>query len=242
MDSTCIWHYINIHREKALTFLVLALLISNISFAQKYQQINLPNSDNHKLHYGFVIGIHASKWKMKYSRAFLDSANIDAIKPLNTGGFSIGFLINKKVADFFDLRVLPTAGFYENTLRYDYANGEEIVKKADVTYAEIPILIKYKSERRGNIRMYMIGGIKPAFEVTNKTEDEDELLNIKKANLSVEYGVGFDLYYPMFKFSPELRFSQGLVNMLDDQSKSRYNKPLNVLKTFSVSLFFIFGS
>jgi hypothetical protein len=241
MGSSYIWHNINLPGKKALISLCLIFLALQTCFAQKYTEINLPNSDNHKLTYGFVIGIHASKFKMKYSNYFLNTDSLKSIKPLNFPGFSIGFLINKKVADFFDLRVLPTAGFYENSLKYVYANSEK-TKTAAITYAEMPILLKYKSERRKNFRMYFIGGIKPAFEVTNKTDDEKADINIKKTNISLEYGVGMDIYYPMFKFSPELRFSQGLVNMVDDTSTSYYNKPLSSLKTYSVTLFFNFGS
>jgi hypothetical protein len=241
MGSSYIWHNINLPGKKALICLCLFFLALHTCFAQKYTEINLPNSDNHKLTYGFVIGIHASKFKMKYSNYFLNTDSLKSVKPLNFPGFSIGFLINKKIADFFDLRVLPTAGFYENSLKYYYSNSSK-TKTAATTYAEMPILIKYKSERRKNFRMYFIGGIKPAFEVTNKTDDEKADINIKKTNISLEYGVGMDIYYPMFKFSPELRFSQGLVNMVDETSTSYYNRPLSSLKTYSVSIFFNFGS
>ncbi|HYG40663.1 MAG TPA: porin family protein [Cytophagales bacterium] len=237
-----IWNKLHLLRKKGIILFFLFVFILNHAFAQKYQEINLPNSDNHKLHYGFVIGGHVSKYKLKYNKIFIQDDSIHALKPLNSGGFSIGFLVNKRLGDYFDLRVLPTAGFYENTIKYMYANSaNNISKTVEVTYLEIPLLLKYKSERRKNFRMYLVGGIKPAFEVTNKKDDEREHLNIDKTNMSVEYGVGVDIYYPMFKFSPELRFSQGVVDMLSP-SGSVYNRPIDVLRTHSVSLYLIFGS
>lgn len=242
MALTNFWNKFYLLRKKGLVLLLLSFFTLNNLFSQKYNEINLPNSDNHKLHYGFVIGGHASKFKIKYNNSFVKDNSIISIKPVNSGGFSLGFLVNKRLGDYFDLRILPTAGFYENSLDYKYVDSSRDVRKTvEVTYAEFPLLIKYKSERRKNFRMYFIGGIKPSFEVTNKKTEEEEHLNIEKMNFSIEYGVGMDIYYPMFKFSPELRFSQGIVDMLAP-SMSSYNKPLGVLKTHSVSLFLIFGS
>ena len=68
------------------------------------------------------------------------------------------------------------------------------------TMVEVPLLLKYKSERRGNIRMYMIGGVKPGIEASGKNEETRAELKIKGSNLSLEAGFGFDLYYPFLSF------------------------------------------
>ena len=54
--------------------------------------------------------------------------------------------------------------------------------------------------------MYMIGGVKPGIEASGKKDKTKAELEIKGTNLSLEAGFGFDLYYPLFKFSPEIRF------------------------------------
>ena len=48
------------------------------------------------------------------------------------------------------------------------------------TMVEFPILLKYKSERRGNIRMYMIGGVKPGIEASGKKDKTKAELEIKR--------------------------------------------------------------
>jgi hypothetical protein len=64
--------------------------------------------------------------------------------------------------------------------------------------------------------MYFIGGITPSFRVSgNKKEEEiEDRVIIQDNNVSVEFGFGIDLYYPLFRFSPEIRFSKGLTNLI----------------------------
>src|SRR5690606_38460561 len=114
-------------------------------------------------------------------------------------------------------------------------------KLVETTMVELPIILKYKSEHRGNIRMYMVGGVKPALEASGKknVENASTSLGIASTNLSLEAGFGFDLYYPLFKFSPEIRFSRGLVNILDNTT-NRYGQPLQRLNTNTITLYLLF--
>ena len=104
---------------------------------------------------------------------------------------------------------------------------------------EFPVLLKYKSQRRGNVRMYMIGGVVPALEASGKKKTEERELGIRTSNISLDAGFGFDLYYPLFKFSPEIRFSRGIVNMLD-RTTDAYGAPLKRINTNTVTLYLLF--
>jgi hypothetical protein len=105
---------------------------------------------------------------------------------------------------------------------------------------EVPVLLKYKSERRGNVRMYMIGGIKPAVQASGQKDIETtETLVVKTANLSLEAGFGFDLYFPLFKFSPEIRFSHGLVDILENKV-NYYGQPISRVNTNTIAIYFLF--
>ena len=76
-------------------------------------------------------------------------------------------------------------------------------------------MLKYKSIKWGNSRIYIIGGIMPGVQASgNKKDTEERKLQTREFNLNGELGFGFDFYFPLFKFSPEIRFSRGLVNML----------------------------
>ena len=87
--------------------------------------------------------------------------------------------------------------------------------------------------------MYMVGGAKPGIQATGKKEQTKQELEINSANLSIEAGFGFDLYYPLFKFSPEVRFSHGMIDMLGNKTND-FGQPLKRVSTNMVTVYFLF--
>src|SRR5688572_5475986 len=122
MQSTHIWRKFYIHRIKVVA--VIILMISAFSgYGQKTRWVkrNNPNYDDKKLTYGFLIGIHSSSYQIKYSEKFVTGLDtLHSVTPNWSGGFSLGFIVNYKLADFLDLRLTPKVGFYENRIQYRY--------------------------------------------------------------------------------------------------------------------------
>jgi len=242
MHTIDFWHKLNIHRSKIVIALVLGLLlVGSTGFGQRQVGMNNPNYDDRFLTYGFLIGLHTTSYQMKYSEEFLNIDTLHSIRPNLSPGFSLGFIVNLHVADYLDIRLLPKVAFYEHTIDYTSTTGNVTSQLIESTVVEFPLLAKYKSVRRGNLRMYMVGGIKPGIEASakNASENEDDALPIHKTNLSLDFGVGFDLYYPLFKFSPELRFSKGLRNMLGDGSND-FTRGIKSLNTNTITLYLLF--
>jgi hypothetical protein len=215
--------------------------------AQQIRQVRLnnPNYDSRKFSYGFLIGIHTTAYQIKYSDKFVTNAfdSVTAIVTEWSPGFSLGAIVNYKLGDFFDLRVTPKFAFYEHRIKYQYSNGPQQEQLVETVMVELPLLLKYKSERRGNIRMYMVGGVKPSIEASGKkqitTNTSSKGIEVKGNNLALEAGFGFDLYYPLFKFSPEIRFSRGIMNVMD-KNDDPFSQPLNRLNTNTVTIYFLF--
>lgn len=201
------------------------------------------NYDDQWIHYGFLIGIHSSKYVVNYSDAYVSSEldTLHSVVPGNLGGFKVGFLSNMKITPYLDFRGSITVGFYENDLLYRMTDGSSIRELKDATMVEIPLLLKYKSARRGNVAMYMLAGVNPSIEAAGSTDERDvtQKLELKNWNMAIDLGVGFDLYYPFFKFSPEVRYSYGLRNMLTDEVND-FSRPLDKLTTQNLSIIFTF--
>lgn len=245
MQGTHIWRKFYIHRIKVVVVFTILMISALSGYGQKTRWVkrNNPNYDDKKVTYGFLIGLHSSSYQIKYSRKFATGLDtLHSVTPTWSGGFSLGFIVNYKLADFFDLRITPKVGFYENRVQYRYITDtpmkEELI---ETTMVEFPVLLKYKSERRGNIRMYMIGGVNPAIEASGRKNLEagGSTLEILDSNLSLEAGFGFDLYYPLFKFSPELRFSRGIVNILNNTTNPA-GEPLQRVNTNTITLYLLF--
>lgn len=215
---------------------------------------NNPEYDRRKITYGFSIGIHTSAYQIRYSEKFISDQldTLTSIDPPFVPGFSLGFLVNYRLHDMLDLRIMPKAGFYTNQLTYRYLTSRDLDNRTEgiqkfktqtfeTTMVEIPFLIKYKSMRRGNTRLYMVGGFTPALEASGKKDVQSATSNfsITKGNLSIDAGLGFDFYFPLFKFSQEIRFSRGMVNILGKDASS-FKEPLQYMNTNTISVYFIF--
>ncbi len=226
--------------------LAALLLVSGAVSAQGFlwARKNNPNYDESRvISYGFLIGLHTTTYQIKYADAFVTPSmdTLHSVEPEWKPGFSLGFIVNYRAHEFLDLRITPTVGFYEHSLTYKFTNGQSFNQLVETTMVEFPVLIKYKSMRRGNIRMYMIGGVRPAIEASGKKEIENvtNSLEITSFNLSLEAGLGFDLYFPLFKLSPEIRFSRGVYNILDNPDNV-FAKPLKQLTTNTIHFYFLF--
>jgi hypothetical protein len=244
MQVTNLWSQFALHRNKIILvfFLGLAPVVSQGQIF-KWARQNNPNYDERLISYGFMIGLHTTAYQVTYSDQFVTAPfdTVHSVMPEFSPGFSLGFLVNYRINEFLDLRLMPKAGFYTHKLRYTYTDETTRLQFVETTHVEFPILLKYKSMRRGNVRMYMIGGVTPGFELSGKNDIQSSsaTLDIRKNNLQLEAGLGFDFYFPLFKFSQEIRFARGISNMLGPDT-SIYSDPLQRLNTNTIAVYFIF--
>jgi hypothetical protein len=234
----------DLHRNKVIIAALFSLLfLTAQGQSWRWARENNPRYDERKLSYGFVIGLHSSAYQVKYSDQFVTQAldTVHSVMAQASPGFSLGGLVNLRLFDELDLRIMPKAGFYDHKLTYQYTDEQSQDQLIETAIMEFPVAIKYKSARRGNVRMYVLGGLTPSFELSGKNDVQSNTANlsVKKNNLTVDTGVGMDLYFPLFKFSPELRFSKGLINLIGDDP-SVFKDPLLRLNTSTVQVYLIF--
>lgn len=245
MQALNFWNQFALLGIKVTRAVFLLLLFSSAAWGQSYKwaRQNNPNYDSRKISYGFSIGLHTTSYQLSYSDKFVtqDFDTVHSVVPEFRPGFSLGFLVNLRLHEFLDLRLMPKAGFYDHTLTYRYTDRTVKSQLIETTLVEFPLLLKYKSMRRGNVRMYMIGGITPAIEASGKNDvaATSAFLDIRKSNLTLDAGIGFDFYFPLFKLSQEIRFSRGVSNMLGPE-KSIYSDPIQRLNTNTIGVYFIF--
>ena len=216
--------------------------------AQKRQIRNLPNYDRQVIHFGFTLGVNSFNF---IPHTIPDLRSLDSllvIQPKSGTGFSLGIVSNLHMTEYFDLRFLPTLSFGERslvyTIRYPAQHDTTIVKtkKVESVLIEFPFLVKYKSARHNNFRAYMLGGIKPVLDLASqdKVDDKGEkILKLRKNDLNAEIGFGFDFYSQFFKFTPEIKLSYGLRNLLV-QEANIYTSGLTRLQSRSIYISFTF--
>lgn len=262
MYITNIWNQFGLHRSKIIfsaLFFVLTISIQHVSYGQyKGKQastiINLPKFDKKSLHYGFQIGFLSSPVGLDPSENAFSVNGTDTtavyITPQTTASFLLGFLLNVNISkdNHWALRFSPNISFYSrrftmDTLGYKLPPSDIIVKPEDLiqlqsnTTLEFPIMLKYQSDRRKNHRLYLLGGITPAFTVATKQEStrEEFYVNLKSFNMSFTWGFGIHIYNRMFCLSPEVRISHGLMNVADHTGDSVYMPFVDAIRVHKIS-------
>jgi len=201
---------------------------------------NLPGYDDKWFHPGMFIAPNFSRYKIEQSASYVQAGNVSA-NAIVSPGLSVGFIADVRLADNFDLRFTPGASFITRRVEYKpfgYSPADSILtQEIGGTQIDLPLLLKFKSERRRNTRVYVVGGIKSSVGVGNRRKDPARnLLRASSGDVSIEYGVGLDLFYPLFKFAPELRFSNGLTNLLVP-GNDVYSRSLQSMKSNTVTLY-----
>ena len=265
MYTTHFRNKLHLHWRKVGLLLFFPVLFSE-SFAQRqWSLFNSSGGDNQTFSYGFFLAGHTSTLRVKYSDAFLNpevpaSHNIRSVMPSYSPGFSLGFLLTTRLHDQVNILITPKVGFYEyrtdvqfygptNTLDPSIIQTDGTVVDyqapltflAEETLVELPILFKYKSHRFNNTRMFFVGGVNPQIRTKQQDEaDEDDIVLTGK-DLAVELGMGFDLYFKYFKFSPEIRFSHGLRNLYrPETTDSRVASALSDVRKKSITIYLNF--
>lgn len=246
MDTAHLRRSFNLHRSKVLIAAFTAVLLlgghTRIQ-AQEYKYVrkHLERYDDKVIHYGFFFATPITRFTVKHSPAFITQDSAYRIYSPNKFSFRVGFVINSFINDRFDVRLTPSVSLYSREVVYDYPNSGSQTQTRESTWLDFPLLIKYKSERRNNSRMYLLAGGAFAIE-TNVRRNEAQgtrRLNTGTMDFAVEYGVGFEQFFEFFKFAPELRFSHGLVNLYRP-SASAAGIGINKLTTHTVTLYLNF--
>ena len=244
MQATNLWHKLNIHRAKIGVLVLCFFAQGAMAQVRDYSSINRPDSDAKFLKYGFFLGYHQNSYNLKYSNAFETVAydNLHSISALKRSGFNLGFMLNFRLQDQFTLRLVPVKiGLYQFAVDYNYTDGSTETQLVESTRLEPGIFLKYRSIRRGNTRMYMIGGFSGSVRANKADEDPTAIrLNSRKFDLRAEIGFGAEFYNKYFKFAPELRYSAGVVNALSGDSNF-FTDGLQRLSTHIFSLYLHFS-
>jgi hypothetical protein len=229
-------------------YLLITIFLSSsfFSFGQRYKKPqNLVKYDFKKLHFGFSLGINALNFNVQKSNNSLNNDSLLSILAQNQKGFNLGIVSNLRIGRYTDLRFIPTLVFGERILDYGFDETNNLTiksKRIESTLIDFPISIKYKSARYNNFRTYILCGVKYSIDIASqyKIDDEgQELVKLSNHDLMIEGGFGIDFYLQYFKFSPQIKLSHGLINILS-KDQTVFTETINNLKTSGWMLSFTF--
>ena len=175
-----------------------------------FAQANMEQYDNKRLHFGFTIGTNTGR--MRIDRRS-DRAPFDTVKSINSvtfPGIGLGAITNLHLGQNWDLRLLfPVISFVQRNINYEFENSKKTTE-IESAYCDADLLIKFKSDRRKNVRVYVIGGIRGSYDLASTVKQDR---SISKPVVSLQpISFGYDFEY--FKFSPEIKFYNTIGNSL----------------------------
>ena len=193
-------------------------------------------------HFGITLGFNRSTFKVNHSESFFYHDSIMSVESKNGPGFNLGIVSNLRLGKHFDLRFVPTLVFAEKNLEYQIFDGSFANKKIESIYVDFPFLLKFKSKPYKEMRVFVIAGAKYSMDLASnsKARNAEDLIKIRRHDASIEYGFGFEFYFPFFIFSPEFRFSQGIYNIHSLDNKLQFSDVLKTLfsRAFTISIHF----
>jgi hypothetical protein len=238
-----------LHRRKTVTrrSIILTVLLSLSFLSQAQNELFLEEHDLKPYYFGITLGMNVARFQSELHPHFLNQDSILIAEPLNSGGFQLGLLATAKLTNRFEARFNPQLMFTERSIYYrqqfsDLDAGLEVTKPVESVIVSFPLQLKFRSDRIGNFRVYMMGGGKMDYDLASnaRARRAENQVKIEKIDMGIEGGLGFNFYFRSFIFSPEIKFSNGLRNLHARDERLKYSSVLDQLKSrmivFSIHL------
>ncbi|MFN4973574.1 MAG: outer membrane beta-barrel protein [Bacteroidota bacterium] len=208
MQTSNLWYMHLVQRFKitAAIFLVLSsTLLSTTVIAQPNQE----QYDNKLLHFGFTLALNFSTMRMDTKPEIMMRDSVMNARMSTYPGIGLGGITNVRLGKNFDVRLLfPVIYFVQRDIIYELPAGKREVK-VESAYSDFSLLLKFKSDRRKNTRAYIIGGGRISYDLSSTVNKErsknSPVVSLVPVTYGYEAGFGLDLYFPYFKFSPEIK-------------------------------------
>lgn len=203
--------------------------------------------DQQRVHYGFFLGFNSYNFKYNYDKTFFDKHQSNQIQITSNIGFNVGLVGNLRLMEYLDLRFEPGLYYTKRTLFYPHVTNKfQQTKDINSTYIHMPLLLKFSALRTGNIRPYLLAGLSESLNLgsreTSKEDNYEGTFRMKKWTSNYELGVGIDLYFEHFKFSPSIRGVFGLQDELvrDYNPNSQFTGNIESINTRGIFVNFTF--
>jgi hypothetical protein len=232
-------------RRKITLLVLLFVFCSSGSMAQLRDLLNQDGHDDKPYHFGINLGINKSHFSFTHHPRFLQYDSIMDVESINSTGINLAWLVNVRMGEHFDLRLHPLdLTFSEKAFLYaeNYSSDSIIEKKVQSITLSFPVQIKFSSDRIGNFKVYTITGGKFDYDLASNAgaRKAEDLIKLKRSDISVEVGLGVNIYFPYFVLSPEVKLSSGLINLHARDPDLRYSNVIDKINskmiTFSLTV------
>lgn len=197
---------------------ILFLLVSTFSFAQRERIRRLQHFDKSKIRYGFYLGTHQKGYS-------IDTQENAPVNAANGYGFQLGILADYNLTPYASILFEP--GIISSSSQISFGG---IPIELDNTYFTLPISLKLTTQRINNVRFFGTGGLSVNYNfgtdnnAAGNIPDERYAFTLRKTTIAAEISIGFNIYMPYFKLSPAIKGIYGLNSELSDENRGSLTK------------------
>lgn len=220
-----------------IVFLAFIFFASENCFAQP--EIYRTQHDDVPYYFGATFGYNSSSLHATKSNKFLLDDSILVALPGSSGGIAIGLSATGRLSNHWQIRFNPqiiigSARYFTYTLS-NPAPGEPVNQKRvlPAMIVSFPLHFKFNSDRIDNFRVYLLSGIKYDIHFDSNASDVNigNEIKFKSNDFGIEAGIGFNFFFPYFTLSPEIKFSNGLTNLLQRNPTVKYSSVFDKIQT-----------
>jgi uncharacterized membrane protein len=225
-----------------------SLLAAGGISAQLRDYQNLPDHDTKPYYLGIGFMYTQSHLQVSAHPKFLQSDSVLYVNPLNTGGFGVSGMFTFRLDTHLEFRfAFPEFIFSSNSIAYHIKYppaGEQTLatKQIESLLLGFPLQVKFLSDRINNFRVYMLGGINYRYDLASNSaaRKAENLVKLAPSDLSVEAGIGFQFFFPVFILTPELKVSEGIKNIHSRDPSLQYSNVIDKIKSRMIVFSIIF--
>lgn len=212
-------------RRKIIVTLSILFTVPTIADAQFLRdEWNLQDHDEKRIRFGINLGYNRAHFNFSHHPYFLPPQDsVVVVESINSAGLNLAWLVNLNLTPHLDVRTFPldltfTEKAFQYKLNYpDRPGGEDTItiKKIQSISLTFPIQLKFSSDRIGNMKVFMMGGVKAEYDMAANAgaKKAEELVKLKRLDYGVQAALGFHFYFEYFVLTPELRVDWGLANL-----------------------------
>jgi Outer membrane protein beta-barrel domain len=216
--------------------------------AQLRDNINLPDHDQKFYHLGIALIFNTSHFAVTPHPNLIKSDSVLSVNPENTGGFGLAGMHTFNINPHLEFRIVfPELMFSYKNLTYNVTfpvSGQkaEATKQIESILLGFPVQVKFLSDRMENFRFYVLGGVNYQYDLASNAtaRKADDLVKLTPYDFSIEAGIGFQFFFPVFILSPEIKVSDGINNIHSRDPNLIYSNTIDKLKSRMIVFSLIF--
>lgn len=178
---------------------VTGLFISSLTvFSQSESSVN-----EKRMKYGFSLGINHSN--------LLDNEMLSSNASLsNNLGFRLGILSDYKISKFLSISPKAEMSFNNSEVNFNNIDGSQ------TEYEIMPISLDLMAHfifKKNNEKLSPYFFFGPNVKIPVSKKNDNTTAYSTNYDFAIDFGIGIDKPFTYFNFSPELRYSFGLLNV-----------------------------